>query len=69
MAAPTLVVWSAADRVIPASYAERLAAGLGGPATVRLIEGAGHVVELNAPEKLASAIKLFSGGARPATHA
>jgi pimeloyl-ACP methyl ester carboxylesterase len=63
------VVWGAADRVIPASYAERLAAGLGRPAMVRLIEGAGHVVELDAPEELASPIELFSGGARRATHA
>jgi pimeloyl-ACP methyl ester carboxylesterase len=53
---PTLLVWGEADRVVPPSYAKRVAAGLGGPAEVRLLAGAGHRVDLDAPEPLADAI-------------
>lgn len=53
---PTLLVWGEADRVVPPSYAKRFAAGLGGPSEVRLLAGAGHRVDLDAPEALADAI-------------
>lgn len=53
---PTLLVWGSADRVVPPSYAKRFAEGLGGPNTVRLLDGAGHRVDLDAPEALAEAI-------------
>ena len=50
---PTLLVWGEADRVVPPSYAKRFAAGLGGPSVAHLLRGAGHRVDLDAPEELA----------------
>jgi pimeloyl-ACP methyl ester carboxylesterase len=57
--APTLVVWGSADQVIPASYAKRLAAAVRGPTTVRSIEGAGHLADVDAPEAVADAVVEF----------
>ena len=61
IAAPTLLVWGAQDRVVPASYAKRFAAGLGGLVQVRSIEGAGHMAELDAPDAVADAVVSFLG--------
>lgn len=57
--APTLVVWGEEDRILPPSYARRFAAGLGGPVEVCTIAGAGHLVDLDAPEELARRIDAF----------
>ena len=59
--APTLVVWGGADRLIPASYAKRFADAISGPAEVRSIEGAGHLVDLDAPDAVADAVLEFLG--------
>jgi pimeloyl-ACP methyl ester carboxylesterase len=59
--APTLVCVGAQDRIVPASYAKRFAAGLGGLVQIRSIEGAGHMAELDAPEALADAVLGFVG--------
>ncbi len=59
--APTLLVFGAQDRVVPASYAKRFADGLGGLVQIRSIEGAGHMVELDAPAALAEAVLGFLG--------
>lgn len=59
--ADTLLVWGSDDRVIPASYAKRFAEGISGPATVRTLEGAGHLVDVDQPEALAEAILGFLG--------
>lgn len=56
---PTLLVWGDADRVLPPSYAKRFAAGLGGPSEVRLLAGAGHRADLDAPDALAAALLAF----------
>ena len=56
---PTLLVWGGADRVVPVGYAKRWAAGLGGPSEIRVLEGAGHRVDLDAPDALADAILRF----------
>lgn len=58
---PTLLMWGEADRVVPPSYAKRFAAGLGGPSELRLLPGAGHRADLDAPEALADAILAFAG--------
>jgi abhydrolase domain-containing protein 6 len=55
----TLLVWGSDDRVVPASYAKRFAGGIAGATEVRTIEGAGHRVDLDAPEALAAAIDAF----------
>ena len=57
--APTLLLWGSDDRVVPASYAKRFADGLAGPTEVRSIPGAGHRVDLDAPDALAEAVLEF----------
>jgi len=59
--APTLVVWGTDDRVIPPAYAHRFAAGVGGEVETRTIAGAGHLVDVDAPEELARAVLAFVG--------
>jgi pimeloyl-ACP methyl ester carboxylesterase len=59
IAAPTLLVWGAEDRIVPASYAKRFAEGIAGPTEVRSIPGAGHRVDLDAPEALAEVVLRF----------
>ena len=44
---PTLVVWGAADQVIPAAHAQHLAG-----ATVEVIDGAGHMVQMEAASRV-----------------
>ncbi len=48
--APALVVWGAADRYLPARFAQDYAEALGGEATVELIEGATHWPWIDRPE-------------------
>jgi pimeloyl-ACP methyl ester carboxylesterase len=57
--APTLVVWGGEDRVVPPGYAKRFASALGGWVEVREIAEAGHVAELDQPERVAAAILGF----------
>lgn len=59
---PTLLLWGADDRVVPASYAKRFADGIAGPTQVRSIEGAGHRVDWDRPDQAASAVEGFLGG-------
>jgi pimeloyl-ACP methyl ester carboxylesterase len=54
--APTTLIWGSGDRALAPSYADRFAAGVSGPTTIQLIEGAGHLVDLDAPDALATAI-------------
>ena len=57
--APTLLLIGSEDRVLPASYAKRFADGLGGLVQVRQIEGAGHMLEIDAPDDAAEAALAF----------
>jgi pimeloyl-ACP methyl ester carboxylesterase len=56
---PTLLVWGSEDRILPASYAKRFAAGIAGRTRVRSIPGAGHRADFDAPEALAKAVLGF----------
>lgn len=56
---PTVVVWGAEDRIVPASNA----AALDGRATVHLIEGSGHMAHMEKPHDVVSAITEATGGA------
>ena len=56
---PTLLLWGAQDRVMPRSYAERFAKGIAGKAEILVIEGAGHLAELDKPCEVAQAITKF----------
>jgi pimeloyl-ACP methyl ester carboxylesterase len=56
IAAPTLLLWGARDRVLPRSYADRFAAAIRGNSEIRIIAEAGHLAELDQPEAVAAAI-------------
>jgi haloalkane dehalogenase len=56
---PTLVIWGAEDRVLPAHYAQgfvELIPGARGPV---LIEGASHFLQEDRPDEVAEAIREF----------
>jgi pimeloyl-ACP methyl ester carboxylesterase len=55
---PVLVCWGAQDTWIPAARGERLASLVPG-ARLRLIEGAGHLVQEDAPAELTAALADF----------
>ena len=59
IAAPTLLVWGGADRIVPASYAKRFATGIAGRTRIRSLPDAGHRADFDAPEALAKAVLAF----------
>jgi pimeloyl-ACP methyl ester carboxylesterase len=59
ISAPTLLVWGGADRIVPASYAKRFAAGIRGRTRIRSIPNAGHRADFDAPEALAKLLLEF----------
>ena len=59
ISAPTLLVWGGADRIVPASYAKRFAAGIAGRTRIRSIANAGHRADFDAPEALAKVLLDF----------
>jgi pimeloyl-ACP methyl ester carboxylesterase len=61
IAAPTLLVWGAEDRIMPPSYAQRFAKGITGKSEVKVIPGAGHLAELDKPDEVAAAILAWMG--------
>jgi pimeloyl-ACP methyl ester carboxylesterase len=61
IAAPTLIVWGKADRVIAPAYAQEFAARIAG-ARVALIDRAGHLPQLEQPDAVAKAVLGFLGG-------
>lgn len=56
---PTLLLRGGKDRVLPASYNERFAAAIAGPVRSAVIEDAGHLPELDAPDALARELNAF----------
>ena len=54
--APTLLIWGERDRVMPRAYADRFRALIKGETELRVIEGAGHLAELDQPRVVAEAI-------------
>jgi pimeloyl-ACP methyl ester carboxylesterase len=59
VAVPTLLVWGAEDRVIPVSYAKRFESAIAGPTTLHSIARAGHMVDLDQPDRLAEIVDGF----------
>ncbi len=57
--APALLLWGEMDRVLPRGYAEIFAKGISGETRTRIIEGAGHLAELDRPVQVAEAISSF----------
>lgn len=60
--AETLLIWGEKDRAVPPSYAKRFASGIAGKARTRIVKNAGHVVEIDQPGHVASAIARFLDG-------
>ena len=58
IATPTLIVWGAADSIVPASYAQDFAAAIKG-AKVMAISGAGHLPQVEKPAETATALLQF----------
>ena len=56
IAAPTLLIWGAEDRIVPRSYGDRFAAAIRGETRISVIPGAGHLAELDKPDEVAAAI-------------
>ncbi len=54
--APTLLLWGAKDAVMPRSYAEKFRKGIKGPTELMVVDGAGHLAELDKPREVAKAI-------------
>ncbi len=64
---PALVVWGAEDRIVPAAHAEA-AAGMDGVA-VEVVEGAGHMVQMEAAPRVNALISAHVAGAAAAAGA
>ncbi len=59
--APTLLLWGDADKIMPRSYADRFAHGIGGDTRLKIIAGAGHLAELDKPDEVAAEILAWTG--------
>lgn len=59
--AETQLVWGAEDRILPRSYAEAFRRGLGGDSRLTVIDGAGHLAELDRPDAVADTLIGFFG--------
>src|SRR5207248_11592646 len=58
--APTLLLWGEQDRIVPRSYADKLAQGIAGKTEIQVIPGAGHLAELDQPDATAAAILAWT---------
>jgi pimeloyl-ACP methyl ester carboxylesterase len=60
---PTLVVWGEADRMVTPAYGQEFAAAIPG-ATFRVLPGAGHLPQIEAPDAVLSTLQAegFLGG-------
>jgi pimeloyl-ACP methyl ester carboxylesterase len=60
--APTLIITSSVDRVVPAEYGKLWKNAIAGASEIT-IDGAGHLVNLEQPDRLAALAGKFLGGA------
>jgi pimeloyl-ACP methyl ester carboxylesterase len=66
IAAPTLIAIGEQDNVLPKSYAQKFADRIGAETTIKTLDDAGHLADLDAPDQLASIVLAFCGSAAPA---
>jgi pimeloyl-ACP methyl ester carboxylesterase len=59
--AETTLIWGDKDKVLAPSYAKRFAEGIAGKTQVKLIPGAGHLADLDAPGPVAEAVLTALG--------
>jgi pimeloyl-ACP methyl ester carboxylesterase len=64
IAVPTLVVWGREDQWLPVSQAERLAAAIP-DARLKLVDDAGHLIQLDQPIALATALQEWLAAQPP----
>jgi pimeloyl-ACP methyl ester carboxylesterase len=62
---PTLIIWGAEDRVIPVEHAHAAHAAIPG-SWLEIIEGVGHYVHCEAPERFVETLTEFIESTRPA---
>lgn len=55
---PTCLIWGIADKIVPLAHADAWLAGLA-DARLSVIEGAGHLPHVEAPEKVSAAVASF----------
>jgi pimeloyl-ACP methyl ester carboxylesterase len=60
IAAPTLLVWGANDRLVPVGYADRFERAIP-DARVRIVPGAGHMLPVEAGDEVIAAMEGFLG--------
>ncbi len=60
IAVPTLVLWGASDRIVTSDYGRAYAAAIPG-AKFEVIDGAGHLPQLEQPTKTLSVLSTFLG--------
>ena len=58
--APTIAAWGADDRVVPRECGERYARAIAG-ARLEVIEGSGHAVDVEQPDRLAALVRELTG--------
>lgn len=56
-----LLLWGDADRVASPDYAGRFAESIAGDVSIEIVPGAGHLADLDAPDRVADAIERFLG--------
>jgi pimeloyl-ACP methyl ester carboxylesterase len=56
---PALIVWGKEDQIAKPYLAEAAARALGGPVTVRILDGVGHLAPLEVPEETARILDAF----------
>jgi pimeloyl-ACP methyl ester carboxylesterase len=59
---PVVLVWGSADRLNPPGYAGRFAGALPGHAKTHTVDGAGHCVEWDEPDAVATIVARTLGG-------
>jgi pimeloyl-ACP methyl ester carboxylesterase len=60
IAAPTLLLWGLADKVVPPAYAGKFADGMKAKVTIKTVAGGGHLLELDRPDEAAAAVLAFA---------
>jgi len=58
---PVRIIWGKEDKWVPCERAEKLRGLIGGKCEVVLVEDAGHLIQLDQPERLMAEIVMFLG--------
>ncbi|KAL8849165.1 MAG: hypothetical protein Q9221_005842 [Calogaya cf. arnoldii] len=58
---PVKIIWGKEDKWVPCESADKLKELIGGKSEVVLVEGAGHLIHMDQPERLMAEIVMFLG--------